>query len=77
MKSNFKYNETSKYFMQLRFKDVNSSEQFAWDYDVETVDKASDWVYMCFDKKSDLNKFIKIAINDENVKYFEVTKRSK
>ena len=74
MKSNFTYHSNAKFELNIRFKTVESAHVFAWDYDCECRDHAEDWVDVWLDKKSDLNKFVKIVMNDPDVEHFSVSK---
>jgi len=74
MKSNFTYHSNAKFELSIRFKTVESAHVFAWDYDCECRDHAEDWVDVWLDKKSDLNKFVKIVMNDPDVEHFSVSK---
>lgn len=70
----YSYSKNAKYEMGLHFKNNEAAKNFAWDNDAEVRDHAGDWVDMWFTNKSDLNKFVKLAINDETVVYFDVQK---
>ena len=70
----YSYNSKAKYELSMRFKNVQAAKIFAWDNDAEVRDHAEDWVDMWINNKSDLNKFVKLALNDENIVYFDVQK---
>lgn len=70
----YSYSKNAKYELGMRFKNVETAKNFAWENDAEVRDHAEDWVDMWFTNKSDLNKFVKLALNDETVVYFDVQK---
>ena len=65
---------SAKFELNIRFKTVEAAHVFAFDYDCECRDHAEDWVDVWLDKKSDLNKFVKIVMNDPDVEHFSVSK---
>ena len=72
--ANYSYEGGYKYSMGMTFITTEAAKNFAYEYDVDISDRGRDKVDLWFKNKTDLNKFVKIAINDKNITYFYVQK---